>query len=182
MIKYLSLSRYTQCCLFKSIMTSDRKRQLKIFLFLILAIPSPLYLRSQTKPNRTEVQQAHDLKGKVEEFSKSENGIFQAKVYTVKTPLTNKTHHWFVQVIDQNMEFVNYGNVSLNAYHEQDKNRKLNYMAPVFPMCQEGKYVVGFINEKMDGNWILELDITQHGKNDKITLQMELAENLESLK
>ena len=144
---------------------------------LLLLLFFSFTLAAQTSTSaKTEVQLAHDLKGKSEEFTKTKNGLFKAKVYTVKTATTNKMHHWFLQITDENDAFINYGSVQMDAYHESDKSIKLNYLNPVFAMCQEGKYVIGFVNVEKAGKYILDLEIKQFGKTDNITLEMEVGE------
>jgi len=125
---------------------------------------------------RTEVQSAHDLKGKVEEFIITKNGVFKAKVYAVKSVETGLVHHWFIQVIDENNAFVNISTISMDAYHQSNKDLKLNYMGPVFAMCQEGKYVIGFVDIDKGGKWILDIEIDQFGKKDTVTLEMDVTQ------
>jgi len=149
------------------------------FLFLLCFIffgYSLTYAQSSTE-QKNEVQLAHDLKGKKEEFTPTKNGHFQAKLYTIEKPTANKTHHWFLQLIDKEDQFINIGNISLDAYHESDKNLKLNYIAPVFAMCNEGKYIIGFVNEEKTGKWILDIAIDNFNLSDTITLEIEVAEN-----
>jgi len=138
---------------------------------------NPLFAQtsSNEKP-RTEVQQAHDLKGKKGEFTQTKEGFFQAKIYSVKASETNKMHHWFLQIVDENHVFINNGSITMDAYHESDKSTKLNYMGPVFPMCQEGKYIIGFVNTDKGGKWILDITISHFEKKDSITLEMNVAE------
>lgn len=157
---------------------SFRMINIKPLFILLLSFSFFNILDAQSEDTaKTEVQIAHDIKGKIEEFTATQNGLFQAKLYSVEKASTNKTHHWFLQVIDEKDQFVNISTITLDAYHENDKTTKLNYVGPVFAMCQEGKYVIGFVDIKQSGKWILDITIEQFGKTDTITLDMQVSDN-----
>ncbi len=147
-----------------------------LFIFILFSSSISAQVDSVNN-NKTEIQLAHDSRGKIEDFMNSDNNIFKVRVYSIKTPITNTVHHWFVQILNEKLEYINYGRLSIDAYHQSNKNSKLNYMNPVFAMCQEGKYVVSFINVKKSGTWIIDATIVDHyGISDTISLEMEVAE------
>ncbi len=49
-------------------------------------------------------------------------------------------------------------------------------MEPVFKLCSEGKYIVGFVKVKHSGVWILDFVIDNFGEMDSITSEIEIGE------
>ena len=47
-------------------------------------------------------------------------------------------------------------------------------MAPVFPLCADGKYIIGFIEPGQKGTWKLDLEINHFGNVDSFSLEMEM--------
>ena len=49
-------------------------------------------------------------------------------------------------------------------------------MDPVFKLCSEGKYIVGFVKVKHSGVWVLDFVIDNFGEMDSITSEIEIGE------
>jgi len=152
---------------------------MKFFLRTLLLMLSILMYNANSKAQtqqeeKTEVQAAHDDKSQNATFFSSEREHFHVRVFSIKEPKINEQHHWFLQVLDADKLPVNFATLSLDAYLKEDKAIKLNYMAPVFGLCSEGKYIIGFINSEHKGEWQLDLSIDNFGKKDEISLEMEI--------
>ncbi len=147
-----------------------------IFLFLFLFFVPTIWAQTTYQKKKTSVQLAHDNKGKEAEFTATDKGNFKVKLFSTAPPKINKTHHWFLQIIDENSAFVNFGNVTVNGYHKNDKNKKFNYFNQVTKLCSEGKYVIGFVKVKDVGSWVLDITIDNFGKKDSITLEKLVTE------
>ena len=128
---------------------------------------------TQDKP-KTQVQLAHENKWDTVSFIPSQNGGYQARVFYVKPPKEGEEHHWFLQILDKDQAPANFAEISLNAYRKGRKADKLKYMAPVFPLCADGKYIIGFIEPNQNGIWKLEMEINHFGTEDFLSLEMEM--------
>lgn len=132
---------------------------------------------AQSAAKKTIVQQAHDKQLLLENFENTKQNNYKVKVFTVdERAMNNQVHHWFVQVLETNDLFVNFGNIKLSGYLKRDKQIKFNYMNPVTRMCNEGKYVVGFVNVKHPGIYVLNIEINNFGIIDTITTEIEIPE------
>jgi len=121
------------------------------------------------------LQKAHDRKIKAEEFSKTNKEHFLVKIYTTdKKAKVGKTHHWFFKLADTGMKPLNYAKIKVTGYLKSDPSVKFNYMEPVFPMCSEGKYIIGFAKVEHTGPWVLEASVQNFGTTDEITYEIEL--------
>ncbi len=150
--------------------------RLSVLFFLFLFFIPKGWTQSTHQKKKTVVQLAHDKKGKEAEFTATHKGNFKVKLFSIAPPKINKTHHWFLQIIDDNSAFVNFGNVTVTGYHKNDKNKKFNYFNPVTKLCSEGKYVIGFVKVKDTGTWVLHITIDNFGKKDTITLEKLVSE------
>jgi hypothetical protein len=130
--------------------------------------------QNSSSNKKTVLTSAHEQKAKLEEFTKTDKQLFKVKLYAVDNPVINKTQHWFVQVMDNNNNDVNYGKVHVEGYLKNDKNIKLNYIAPAFAMCNQGKYVIGFVKVKQAGTWVLKIAIESADIKDTVTLEMNV--------
>lgn len=155
---------------------------LSLFLLLFFAIATTSSFAQANEDKRTEVEKAHDDKGKSTEFSPSNHQVYKVKLYAVKPPTVNQIHHWFLHVLDANGLPVDYATIGMDAYHKDKKELKLSYMGPITYLCGEGKYVIGFVNVQRPGTWVLDLKIQNvEGKMDTISLEMEVAESIKGL-
>ena len=145
--------------------------RIAICLFLFLFFIPTIGAQSSHQKKKTSVQLAHDNKGKQAEFTATHASNFKVKLFSIDPPQTNKVHHWFLQVIDENGAYVNFGKVKVTGYHKEDKTKKFNYFNHVTKLCSEGKYVIGFVKLKDSGMWVLDISIDDFGKKDTITLE-----------
>ena len=150
--------------------------RLATLLFTILIFTPTISAQSTHKKKKTSVQLAHDNKGKEAEFTATDKGDFKVKLFSIDPPKINKTHHWFLQIIDENNSFVNFCNVTVSGYHKDDKNKKFNYFDQVTKLCSEGKYVIGFVKVKDIGMWVLDISIDNFGEKDTLTLEKLVTE------
>ncbi|MEM6629493.1 MAG: hypothetical protein AAF694_07450 [Bacteroidota bacterium] len=125
--------------------------------------------------DKTQVQLAHENPWEEALFRFSKSGQFQGRVFYVKKPEEgDEEYHWFVQILDKNQSPVNFAEVELDAYRKGKKSIKLAYMAPVFPLCADGKYIIGFIDPNQQGVWKLDLAINHYGTTDELSLEMKM--------
>ncbi|MEM9921030.1 MAG: hypothetical protein AAF990_23215 [Bacteroidota bacterium] len=121
------------------------------------------------------VQKAHDRKVQVEEFINTDKSIFKAMIYTVdKRAVVGRTHHWFFKLADQNGQALNYANIQVKGYLKADPKIKFTYQGGVFPMCNEGKYIIGFVKVHQSGTWVLEATIDNFGATDQLVYEIEI--------
>jgi hypothetical protein len=150
--------------------------RLNLAIFLLFFFNTLIAIGQNSPSNKKNVlTSAHEQKAKLEEFTKTEKQLFSVKLYAIDNPIINKTQHWFVQVMDKNNHEVNYGKVNVEGYLKNDKNVKLNYSAPVFAMCNQGKYVIGFVKVKQTGTWVLKITIESVDSKDIVTLEMNVS-------
>jgi len=152
-------------------MCKKSKYSIIIFLLLLIGVEGSAQRNTLRK---TEVQLAHDDKSEYASFQSSDHHLFQVRVFSIKVPKVNKQHHWYIQVLDDKGVPVNLASLTMEAYLKEDKSIQLNYMAPVFTLCSEGKYIIGFINSKRSGIWQLDVAIDDFGKKDQVSLEMEI--------
>lgn len=151
---------------------------MKYFLinFFILCCFANAFCQQQKK---TIEQKAHDRKINLEDFTATNNNQFKIKVFTVdKKAIVNKTHHWFIQLLTPDDQFVNYGNVELTGYLKDDPNIDFYFMQPVMKLCSEGKYIVGFAKVKHAGTYVLNIKIENFGVHDTATAEITIPEQI----
>ena len=142
-------------------------------LFLLILSASTLIGQSNLGKPKTILDKAHDRKISTEEFAKSDEQLFQYKIYTVDKAVINKTHHWFIKLADLEGKPLNFSRVDLTkAYLKTDPKVKFTYGNAVFPLCSEGKYIIGFVKVKHSGTWVLEMAIDNFGKKDTLTYEI----------
>ena len=116
---------------------------------------------------------AHEQRAQLKEFTKTKNESFYVKLYTVETPSINKTQHWFLQILDKNTNYLNYNvAVALDGYLKNNPTIKFNYMGPVVTMCDEGKFVIGFVKVKQQGIWTLNVNVKNGDIEDTVSLNI----------
>jgi hypothetical protein len=131
-------------------------------------------INAQTSSSKNTLNLAHERIGKLEEFHKTQNQQFKVKLYSIDKPISNKKQHWFLQILDKNNNDVNYGKIQINAYLKSNNTIKLNYIAPAFAMCNQGKYVIGFVKAQNAGIWVLDITIENNDTKDVISLEMNV--------
>ena len=52
-------------------------------------------------------------------------------------------------------------------------------MNPVFKLCSEGKYIIGFVKVKNNGTWVLNATIDDFGKKDSFTYEIKIGEEVQ---
>ena len=138
---------------------------------------SPLKGLSQAPVKKKNVlQKAHERKIDTCDFLPTDKGQFLSKVFSVDDTRTNRTHHWFFQLLDLDGEPINYARVKVSGYLKNDPSIKFRFMEPVFKLCSEGKYIVGFVKVKHSGVWVLDFVIDNFGEMDSITSEIEIGE------
>ena len=128
---------------------------------------------------KTVLALAHDKKIKTDEFVKTDLKLFNAKVFSVAEASANKTHHWFLQLLDLDEQPINYAEVEVSGYFKEDPSIKFKYMNPVFKLCSEGKYIIGFVKVKNNGTWVLNATIDDFGKKDSFTYEIKIGEEVQ---
>ncbi len=147
---------------------------ISFILFYLFLVPSS-FGQSTFKHKNKVLQKAHDKKIKTHEFVKTDDNHFNVSIYTVdEKAVTGKTHHWFFKLADEKEAPLNYAKIKLTGYLKADPSIKFNYMNPVFPLCSEGKYIIGFVKVKQSGIWVLEASVDNFGKKDMITYEIEI--------
>lgn len=137
-----------------------------------------LTLTSLSAQTRGKVlQKAHDNKIAAEQFIPTDTDVFRVNVYTVdEKSMTGRTHHWFLDLRDPGGKPLNYAKVKMSGYLKSDPSVKFSYVNPVFSMCNEGKYVIGFVRVRESGPWVLEFNISDKGKEDTFTQEIVVKE------
>ena len=149
-----------------------------LFLFFTLILVQPSWSQSSSK-KKSVLELAHDKKIKTDEFVKTDLKLFNAKVYSVDRVAINRAHHWFLKLTDLEGVPINYANVKLKGYFKDDPSIKFSYRNPVFKLCSEGKYIIGFVKVKNSGTWVLNISIDDFGKKDTLTYEIEIGEVVE---
>lgn len=157
-----------------------KNRCIFVFMMLFLAFLLPQQGQGQnTQKKKTVLEKAHDRKIEENEFVETDKALFLTKVYSVDEVSINKTHHWFLKLISLNKEPVNYADVEVTGYFKDDPTIKFKYMNPVFKLCSEGKYIIGFVKVKNSGTWVLDIVIDNFGKRDTLSYEIEIGEKVE---
>lgn len=133
---------------------------------------------AQSSGNRSVLTEAHDRQFSNEEFLKTTNKAFLFKIYTIENAIINKTHHWFFQLTSINNEPLNFATITLSGYLKDDPSISFTYGNAVFPLCTDGKYIIGFVKVKQAGTWVLQATIDNFGENDRLTYEIEIEEKI----
>lgn len=130
---------------------------------------------SWSQQSNNIVQIAHNMKWELEDFTPSSKKKYKTNVFTVTSKSqTNKTHHWFLQLLTADNHFVNYGNVTLKGYLKDDPSIAFRYMGMVENLCTEGKYLIGFVKVKEAGTYVLDIEIDNFGEKDRTTVEINI--------
>jgi len=148
----------------------------KLF-FLSLFFLGCQLLQAQAIKKETVLDKAHNRKFISKEFSKTDNHNFQYAIYNIENAITNKTHHWFLKLASPKNEPLNFATITLNGYLKSNPSIPFNYGDTVFPLCTEGKYIIGFVKVKQAGTWVLEATVNNFGSKDHLTFEIEIEEN-----
>ena len=62
---------------------------------------------------------------------------------------------------------------------KEDPNIELSYYAPVFPLCSQGKYIIGRAKFTAAAEWVIHLKIENNGEVDSIDLVLDLSKLIE---
>ncbi len=154
--------------------------QLRIIcVFIVLSLFKSSLLLGQNPISKTqaELNKAHDKKFTSHELSKTKEELFQYSIYNIKNALTDKTHHWFLQLTTLDNEPLNFANISLEGHLKADPSVKFKYGNAVFPLCTEGKYIIGFVKVQQAGTWVLQAHIDNFGVQDQITHEIEISKS-----
>lgn len=151
----------------------------KILTISLFLICFQLTYGQDTIPQKNNlVQEAHYKKLKLEDFKISNKSHFKVSAFSVEKTLVNNTHHWFLQVLTDENNYVNYGKVNLlKGYLKDDATIKFKFMKPIVSLCNEGKYIIGFVNVKTAGVYKLLLEIENFGVIDKINVELTINNN-----
>lgn len=144
---------------------------ISIILFFIFTLPASSQSNALTQKKHT-LELAHDRKIKLEEYTFTDEKLFQVKAYTVSPPKVNKSHHWFFKITSPNGEHINYAEVTLKGYFKNDPSIPFNYAGSIFKLCSEGKYVIGFVQVQQKGIWVLDFSIDNFGEEDTVSLEI----------
>ena len=120
------------------------------------------------------LQKAHEKKVDLSSFQKTRNQQFLIKIYKVEKSTKGKTHHWFLQLTDIKGMPLNYANIRLDGYLKTKSNIKFKYQGGVFPLCTQGKYVIGFVKVQEAGIYVLDIIINNFDEQDKISYEIEI--------
>lgn len=135
----------------------------------------PTVFSQSNEEKRTVVQKAHYKQWNLKDFTNSDNENFKVKLYTVEDALTNTSHHWFLQVLTNENNYVNYGKITLTkGYLTNNQNIEFKFMNPIFSLCNEGKFIIGFVNVDKPGKYTINLEIENFGKKDTIELELQI--------
>ena len=135
--------------------------------------------KSQTyHQKKTVLDLAHDRKFKTDEYVTTHKKRFYAKVYSVDKVSINRTHHWFLKLVDLKGNPINYADVEVKGYYKDDPSIAFSYRQPIFKLCSEGKYIIGFVKVKQAGTWVLKVAIKNGALRDHLTYEIEIGDAL----
>jgi len=150
-------------------------RIIYIFFSLFFFNYSILLGQNTVSKTQSELDKAHDKKFTTHELSKTQDELFQYTIYNIEKAQINKTHHWFLQLVSLENEPLNFATITLEGYLKSDPSVKFKYGNAVFPLCTEGKYIIGFVKVQQAGTWVLQAHINNFGIEDQITHEIEIA-------
>lgn len=153
---------------------------ISLFFLLFFSLNSQtLFSQASRGGKKTVKQKAHDKKNAKEEFVLSSDEKFQVSIYTVdEKSMTQRTHHWFVELRDKKGKPLNFAKINLSGYLKDDPKIKFNYINPVFSLCNEGKYVIGFVRVDECGPWVLEAKVESKDIKDTFTWEINIDEKI----
>ena len=148
----------------------------RIPLILIFCIPF-FSLFGQNVGSNNVLQKAHDQKVFNQEVIVSSAGLFHIHIYTTdKKAVVGKTHHWFIKLTDPKGYPLNFANITLSGYLKSNPATKFNYQHPVFPLCTEGKYIIGFVKTQQPGTWLIEATVNNFDHSDQFTSEITISD------
>ena len=65
----------------------------------------------------------------------------------------------------------------IEGHLKADPSVKFKYGNAVFPLCTEGKYIIGFVKVQQAGTWVLQAHIDNFGVQDQITHEIEISKS-----
>jgi len=128
---------------------------------------------------KTELTLAHEKQIPAAAFTATDKQLFRVKVFPIKEIRLHKRHHWFIKIETADGVAVNYANIELEGYLKRDPSVQLSYYAPVFPLCSEGKYIIGRAKFTAAAEWVLHVKIDNKGAIDMVDLVVDLSKLLE---
>jgi len=149
-----------------------------VFFLLVCFLQSPNWGLGQSTSNGSTLKdKAHKKELSEDAFMATNDNHFLVSVYTnEEKAFTNKVHHWFLDIKDTNGSSLNYAKIKLKGYLKANPDIKFKYMAPVIALCNEGKYVIGFVHVSQTGPWVLEVDINNKSTKDAFTHEITIPE------
>jgi len=128
--------------------------------------------------SKTVKQTAHEKKMNKEDYVTTDDAHFQISIYTTdEKSYTGKMHHWFLDLTNPKGRPLNYAKINLKGYLKADPNVKFSYIDPVFSLCNEGKYVIGFVKVNQSGPWVLEAEIKSKDVKDTFKYEIMIADS-----
>lgn len=149
---------------------------ISLLFFVFVMIPVDIVYGQSPK---TVKQKAHDNQIKRAAFKNTDQDKFLVNIYTVdEKSMVGRTHYWFLALRSADEKILNYAKIKLKGHLKSDPSVKFSYINPVFSLCDEGKYVIGFVRVNQSGPWVLEAEISSKGIADTITYEIEVAEKI----
>jgi len=149
-------------------------RIISIFFCLFFFNNFLLFGQKAVSKTQAELDKAHDKKFTTHELFKTQDELFQYTIYNIEKAQINKTHHWFLQLVSLENEPLNFATITLEGHLKSDPSVKFKYGNAVFPLCTEGKYIIGFVKVQQAGIWVLQAHINNFGVQDQITHEIEI--------
>jgi len=134
-----------------------------------------IYTILPAQETKTELRLAHEKQIPAADFTPTDQQLFRVKVFPIKKVRLHKRHHWFLKIETPDGEPVNYANIEFEGYLKEDPSVELSYYAPIFPLCSQGKYIIGRAKFTAAAEWVLHLSIEDKGAIDTVDLILDLS-------
>lgn len=110
-----------------------------------------------------------------EGFIATDNKLFRVKIYTLSEAKVGEIDHWFFRLLDKDEKELNHAQIKLSGYLKTNPSIKLTHAGRIVPLGSDGKYIIKSVEVKQKGIWILKANITNVGKQDTITYEIEVS-------
>lgn len=152
-------------------------KQILLF-FFVFSVSIPLFAQTNRQKEQTIAQKAHDKQLLVSDFVPTKNQKFKLKTFNIEEPKINKKHHWFLQLLTPNNEFVNYATIEVKGHLKNNPSIHFKYIGSVMRMCTEGKYIIGFVKVDQPGTYVLKVNIANFGVSDETSVEINIPNRL----
>ncbi|MEM6320483.1 MAG: hypothetical protein AAF960_22630 [Bacteroidota bacterium] len=126
-----------------------------------------------TSGNSRLKQRAHQKQLVETDYATTENKAFLVHVYANENKaFVYEAHHWFLDLKDPEGNPINQADIKLTGYLKANPEKVFPYIPPVFSLCNEGRYIIGFVEARQSGPWVLNVEIEHQEVKDAFTQEI----------